>query len=116
MTAPEWIAVIGAIGGALLALVREWRMARREQLDHMHAMRSMEEARFEQLARRDRRARRARESDAPTTRTSRPVPRGEFEDEPSTDIHEIREEKQRELERSRGLRVPRPGQHHDKER
>lgn len=101
MSAEGWVAIITAVGAVLHSLVRELRVMR-----DMRELRLNDEARLEQTARRDRKR---RDSDVPAAR--RAVPRSEFDEQPTTDIHEIR----RELS-SRGLRAPRPGTHHDKER
>lgn len=112
----EVLTAAGVVLAGVVAIVREWRMARREQNEHLREMRLMEESRFEQTARRDQKERKRRASEAPGLRKSPHVPTGEFDDEPTSNIYEIREEMRRELERPRGLREPRRGTHHDKER
>ena len=100
MTTEGMVAIITAVGAVLIGIVREWRLGR-----DMRELRLNDEARLEQTARRDRRAR--RESSSPPATRRQAVP--DFASEETTDIHEIR----RELGRSRGLREPRRGTHHD---
>jgi hypothetical protein len=105
VSASDVIAIITAVGAVLIGVVREWRTGR-----DMRELRLNDEARFEQAARRERRARRESSSPPPVrARQSQPAP--EFVTEETTDIHEIRAELS-----SRGLRPPRRGSHHDKER
>jgi hypothetical protein len=97
------VAIITAVGAVLIGIVREWRLGR-----DMRELRLNDEARLEQTARRDRRARRESSSQSlPRMRQSVP----ESTAEETTDIHEIR----REIS-SRGLREPRRGTHHDREK
>ncbi len=122
MTTEAWLALVVGSGGAFATvrhIVSEWRKSRREvaeiqrqQTEHLLEMRVMMEAETEQSRRRD--VRRKQETTPPRGLQLQPVPVGEFDVEDTTDIHELRELKRREL--SRGLRAPRPGTHHDKER